>query len=167
VRRWAIAAAALLLAGCASAPPPPPAGWSGKLGYRVEATSSQRAQAGSALFELSGNASAGSLLLTSPLGTTLAQAQWSAEGLSLNDGKSQRAFASLDELGAALGEALQGPALPLAALFAWLQDRPVAELPFERDGAALLQLGWRIERPEPQRLHLSQGGMSLRLIVSP
>jgi len=158
---------ALLLAGCASAPPAPVLGWSGKLGYRMEATGSQRAQAGSALFELQGDAMSGSLLLTSPLGTTLAQAQWSPQGLSLSDGKSQRSFASLEELGAALGDALQGPPLPLGALFDWLHDKPVAALPFERDGAALIQLGWRIERPDPQRLHLSQGGMSLRLVLSP
>lgn len=162
-----IATAALLLAGCASAPPAPLLGWSGKLGYRVEAHAGQRAQAGSALFELVGNASAGSLLLTSPLGTSLAQAQWSPQGLSLSDGKSERTFGSLEELGAALGESLQGPPLPLAALFDWLQNRPVAGLPFEREGAALLQLGWRIERPEPQRLNLSQGPMSLRLVLSP
>ncbi len=166
MKAW-IAAVALLLAGCASAPPAPLAGWSGKLGYRVEATAGQRAQAGSALFELAGSASAGSLLLTSPLGTTLAQAQWGPQGLSLSDGKSERSFGSLEALGVALGEALQGPALPLAALFDWLQDRPLAGLPFEREGAVLLQLGWRIERPEPQRLTLTQGPMSLRLVLSP
>ena len=55
---------------------PAPAGWSGKLGYRSDASSTSRAQAGSALFELQGEARQGRLQLSSPLGSALAEAQW-------------------------------------------------------------------------------------------
>ena len=71
--RRVLLVAAALLAGCA-APPPSSQGLSGKLGYQLEASAGQRAQAGSALFELQGDSSSGSLLLNSPLGTALALA---------------------------------------------------------------------------------------------
>lgn len=169
--RLALATLALLSA-CASAPPPPSQGWSGKLGYRVDATAVQRAQAGSALFELQGSAGQGSLLLQTPLGAALAEARWGPQGLSLHDGKAEQRFASLDELGAALGERLQAAPLPLAALFDWLQGRPWPGAPHAQDAEGLLQLGWRVQR-ETQRLRLSRaaegasGAITLTLILSP
>lgn len=157
---------ALLLGACATVAPPPPQGWSGKLGYRIDATPSQRAQAGSALFELSGTATAGQLRLTSPLGTLLADAQWSALGVSLKTERGEQAYASLDELGLALGEALQGPPLPLAALFEWLQGRPSAQGAHAPVEGGFTQFGWRVEH-RPPLLLLQQSGMSLRLVLTP
>ncbi len=168
-------AAALLLAllgACASPPQPPSQGWSGKLGYRVDASATQRAQAGSALFELLGDARNGSLLLQTPLGAALAQARWGAQGLWLGDGQQEQRYASLDELGAALGERLQTAPLPLAALFDWLQGRAWPDAPHEQQGEALLQLGWRVLR-DGQRLYLTRaaegtaGAITLTLIISP
>jgi outer membrane lipoprotein LolB len=69
--------AALLLMGCAPLRPPgprPPDLWSGRLSLSVR---SEPAQSFSAGFELSGRPEAGELLLSTPLGTTLAQARWS------------------------------------------------------------------------------------------
>lgn len=157
---------ALLLGACASTPPSAPAqGWSGKLGYRVEATATQRPQAGSALFELEGDARAGRLMLSSPLGSALAEARWSAYGAWLKSEQGERAYASLDELGVALGEALQGPPLPLAALFDWLQGRPWPEVAHETGEGGFTQLGWRVEH-RPPLLLLSQAGMSLRIVLT-
>ena len=158
-----------LLAGCAAPPTAPPQGFSGKLGYRLEATPTQRAQAGSALFELEGGASTGRLLLTSPLGTALAEASWNARGAWLKTQEGERAYASLDELGLALGQTLQGPPLPLMALFDWLQGRPWPQAGHQlADGVnrGFSQLGWRVEHRPPQ-LVLTQAGMSLRLILTP
>lgn len=164
-----------LLSACASTPPatdPTGQGWSGKLGYRVEATSAQRAQAGAALFELQGDAQQGSLLLQTPLGAALAEARWGPQGLSLQDGQQTQRFASLDALGAALGERLRTAALPLAALFDWLQGRPWPGAPHEQAVDAMLQLGWRVQRAG-SRLVLTRssdgtnGSITLTLIVSP
>ncbi len=171
--RAACAALLLLLAACAAPPRPPAQGWSGKLGYRVEAGVAQRAQAGSALFELEGDANAGRILLSSPLGSTLAEARWGTEGLSLFDGNERlQRFGSLEELGAALGERLQGAPLPLAALFDWLQDRPWPQAPHETRGQGFAQLGWTVIR-QAERLRLERaadgghGAMTLTLILTP
>jgi outer membrane lipoprotein LolB len=164
--RRALALLALCLSACASVAPPPPQGWSGKLGYRVDATPTQRAQAGSALFELSGTAAAGQLRLTSALGTLLAEAQWSALGVSLKTERGEQAYASLDELGLALGEALQGPALPLAALFDWLQGRPWPQAAHAPAEGGFRQLGWRVEH-RPPLLLMAQPGINLRLVLTP
>lgn len=166
----ALLLAMALLAGCASLPPPPAAGWSGKLGYRVDASSTQRAQAGSALFELQGDARTGRLLLSTPLGTGLAEAQWSAERVRLHDGQDWREYPSLAALGGALGEALQGPALPLHALFDWLRGQPVPAEPFEPgpDGS-FVQAGWRVQRVSDVQLRIersrSDGGRLLVTLV--
>jgi outer membrane lipoprotein LolB len=164
---------ALWLAGCASPPPAPPQGWSGKLGYQTEASNGQRAQAGSALFELQGDAQEGSLLLNSPLGTALAQARWNSQGLWLEDSQGPRRFANMGELGEALGNALQGPALPLQLLFDWLQGRPNPTLPHETLDVGFEQEGWRVQREDSLRLLLSrpsqgsQGALRLRILLTP
>lgn len=167
-----VVAASAVLAACATPPPPPPQGWSGKLGYRVEPLEGQRPQAGSALFELHGNAQAGRLQLSSPLGTGLAEARWDADGVRLHDGRAWQGHASLADLGQALGEALQGPPLPLQALFDWLHARPWPHAAHEPQATGFVQLGWSVEWPEPQRLVLSRpaqgssGAMQLRFLLS-
>lgn len=159
--------AALVLSACASVAPPPSQGWSGKLGYRVEASPGQRAQAGSALFELSGDAGTGQLRLSSPLGTLLTDAQWGPQGVLLRGerGDEQR-YASLEALGAALGDSLQSPPLPLAALFDWLHGQPSAAAPHRRSADGFEQLGWHVSR-SAQGLVLTQGGTQLRMVLSP
>ena len=106
------------------------------------------------------------------MGTALADARWDGSGLRLHDGREARAFQTLDALGAALGEALQGPPLPLAALFDWLQARPWPGAAHTRDGNGFVQLGWQVQA-EPGRLRLSRAGeggagaMTLTLILNP
>ena len=171
MRRVTSCVCALLLAACASPPPAPSSGWAGKLGYQVDASADRRAQAGSALFELQGNEQSGQIQLNSPLGTALAHAGWGRHGAWLDDGQRRREFADLDALGLALGEALQGPALPLRALFDWLAGQPHAAHPHLTGPEGFEQLGWQVLR-QAQSLTLSrpaqggQGAIRLRILLS-
>ena len=132
-RRLALAAgtAALLavLGGCANlgsgagavaAPDSASGRWSGRMSLRVD---SAPPQSFSAFFDLRGNPRAGELQLTSPIGSTLGLARWTPGEAVLQNGADIRRFDSVE----ALIEAATGAAIPLDALFGWLdgQDQPV------------------------------------------
>ncbi|MBU0587655.1 MAG: hypothetical protein KJ852_03720 [Gammaproteobacteria bacterium] len=87
--------------------------WQGRLALRID---SDNPQSFSAAFELSGNAQSGALVLSSPLGSTLAALSWTPDTAVMRANGELRRFGSLDEL---LRQAT-GAALPIAALFAWL-----------------------------------------------
>jgi len=110
----------LLAAGCASpgGPPGEASGqaWSGRLSLRVD---SEPVQTFSALFELRGVPQAGELILTSPIGNTLAQLHWAPGEALLKNGSQTRRFDSVD----ALIEAATGAVIPVGALFGWLAGR--------------------------------------------
>jgi outer membrane lipoprotein LolB len=111
----------LVLAGCASpggAPGPGPTAeaWSGRLSLRLEGDASQSF---SAVFELRGAPRAGELILTSAIGSTLAQLHWAPGEAVLSNGSETRRYESVD----ALIEAATGAAIPVGALFAWLAGR--------------------------------------------
>lgn len=113
-----------LLAGCAQPPPVPDrqtgsAHWRGRLALRVDAAEPISFFAN---FELNGRPQAGELLLTSPLGTTLAQMQWSPQAALLHSEGRIRTFDSLDRL----ATEATGAAIPIAALFLWLQGESAA-----------------------------------------
>ncbi len=113
--------ATILIAGCAH--PLRTAGtndlknrlWAGRISLQVH---SEPAQSFSAGFELKGRPERGELTLISPLGNVLGVLRWSPFEAVLDSGnqKIQR-FSSVDEL----MEQATGAALPLGALFAWLQ----------------------------------------------
>jgi outer membrane lipoprotein LolB len=115
----------LLLSGCASPRAQSNAAaelqshWQGRLAVKVF---SKPVQAFSANFELEGRPTKGALVLTSPLGTTLARMQWDAQSATLVANGKQQRFDSLQEL------ALQatGADIPVASLFAWLEGRAEA-----------------------------------------
>jgi outer membrane lipoprotein LolB len=113
--------APLWLVGCAQpslrAPDPSRGYWRGRLALRVDAPSEPTSFF--ANFELSGAADTGELLLSSPIGTTLAQLRWSPQSALLRNNGQTRAFDSLD----ALAIEATGTAIPIAALFEWLQGR--------------------------------------------
>ena len=67
---------------------------------------------------------AGELALYSPLGATLAQLRWAPGVAELQADGQRRQYPSID----ALTEEATGTALPLPALFAWLDGKP-AEVP--------------------------------------
>lgn len=118
-------AGALVLSGCATPDATRVAAhggaWSGRLSLRLE---SEPPQSFAALFELRGSPDAGQLTLSTPIGSTLAQLRWSPGEALLMDGRTTRRFDSVD----ALIEAATGAAIPVGALFAWLdgEDRPVS-----------------------------------------
>lgn len=123
LRRRVLAAGCLLtgflLTACARPPLTPSDAkndfWTGRLSLQVQ---SEPAQSFSAGFELKGKPERGELTLISPLGNVLGVLRWSPSEALLDSGdhKIQR-FASVD----ALMAQATGAAVPLSALFAWLQ----------------------------------------------
>ena len=143
--RWPTALAAIatlsLLSGCATRLLPSAERLGGRLAVRID---NQPDRSVSASFELTGNARAGQLLLTTPLGTTAALASWQPGLVTLRQaGGDEQRFDSLDALATqALGEAL-----PLAALFDWLRGRPwpeAASQPRADGQPGFVQLGWQV-----------------------
>lgn len=112
---WALASGSVLV-GCASTQPPilRTDQWSGRLVLHIHDTPPQRH---SATFELLGNAVNGELTLLNPFGTTVAQARWAPGLAQLQQGSQTQSFASMPSL----LEATTGAALPLDAVFDWLQ----------------------------------------------
>ena len=119
---WMLSALALL-AGCANQTllQRPLEGkdthWQGRLAVQVF---SKPVQAFTANFELQGHAAQGELVLTSPLGTTLAHMQWTPDSATLIANGKQQHFDSVQ----ALARSVTGADLPVASLFAWLQGQP-------------------------------------------
>ena len=145
-------ALALLLQACATHPPPLPGHvYAGRLAVRTDAAPGLPARSMSGQFELSGNASSGQFVLTSPIGTTVARARWSdpvgVEGapskIELEADGTTTHFATLEEM---MRRAI-GDQLPLPAMFDWLSGRPWPAAPAQRaaDGASFEQLGWHVD----------------------
>ena len=145
-------ALATLLSACATHPPPL-AGhvYSGRLAVRTDAAPYQPARSVTGQFELSGNASVGQLILTSPIGTTVARASWSDPVGTLGtpsrieleaDGTTTR-YATLEDM---MQRAI-GDQLPLPAMFDWLSGQPWPAEPAQRsaDGGSFAQLGWQVD----------------------
>lgn len=159
--RWLAVTASSLLLACASLTPPHGAGdrlLSGRLSVRVD---SDPPRALSAAFELSGDAGTGALVLTSPLGSTLAQAHWTPTEAVLETPGSSRSYPDLD----ALAEHALGERVPLAALFDWLRGRPWPDSPSQRlpgDERGFTQLGWRVTLP-----HDAQGWVQAQRAAAP
>jgi outer membrane lipoprotein LolB len=144
---FGLALATLALAACTTLPPAAPVGGdtlSGRLALRVEASRDASSKAFSAAFDLRGGPSAGTLALSTPLGSTLAEARWSPAEVVLATPQGTRRFANLDELTRdALGESV-----PIEAWFDWLRGRPWPGAPSEpapEPGQGFAQLGWRVD----------------------
>jgi outer membrane lipoprotein LolB len=95
----------------------------------------------SAAFDLHGSPEQGRLDLSTPFGTTIAQAHWSPGRVALLTSDGERLFTSLDDL----TREVLGESLPVAALFDWLRGRPwpVAPSTPTEDGG-FRQLGWAV-----------------------
>jgi outer membrane lipoprotein LolB len=156
------ALASLWLAGCAQPTlrptpggGPAPAYWRGRLALRMETRPEPTSFF--ANFELSGSAQAGELLLSSPIGTTVAQMHWKPQLALLRNNGQTRAFDSLD----ALAVEATGTDIPIAALFEWLQGRTAPADGWQAD-LTQIQAGRllaRREHPTP--------AAELRLILEP
>jgi outer membrane lipoprotein LolB len=141
---------ALALAGCAqlpreTAPPTGEARLGGRISVTVAGDAHKRGTGGAASFELFGSPQAGRLELTSPLGSLVARASWKPGLVTLKTPDDERRFDDLD----ALTRELLGEAVPVAALFDWLQARPWPAAPHQKTANGFEQLGWRIEPKLP------------------
>lgn len=147
----AAGAAALLsmvLSGCATLPAPQAVSGetlSGRLSVQVAAGAHGEATSMTAAFELRGDPQRGRLDLSTPLGTTLAQASWAPGRVALVTPRGETRFATLDDL----TREVLGEPLPLAALFDWLRGRPWPGAP-SREAAppvehGFSQLGWTVD----------------------
>lgn len=117
------------LGGCALAPHiglPGGPSWSGRLALKVDSDPPQSFSAG---FDLRGSATEGELQLTSPLGTTWAKVLWQPGRAELQQGSRTLRRQNLDDLASEMGET----ALPVSALFSWLQGDPVVVSGWQAD----------------------------------
>ena len=119
--------------------------WQGRISVQVlgDAPSSM-----SASFSLRGDAHNGELDLYSPLGTTLGALQWTPQLVQFSDGGKHQYFNSLAEL----TEKITGAALPMAAIFSWLEGKndPVAGWQTDLSGAQQGSLMARRTAPAPE-----------------
>jgi len=136
----AVLAALALLAGCAT-PPPAADLIAGRLALQIAAHDGVAERQFASAFELRGSAERGALALTTPLGTTVAQAQWQPGRVELVGADGPRVYPDLD----ALTRDVLDEALPLAALFDWLRARPWPAAPSAPTATGFAQLGWTVD----------------------
>ena len=119
--------------------------WSGRISLKFQTDPAQAFFAG---FELKGQADAGELTLTNPLGGVLGVLRWSPTSATLESAQSLKRFASVDELLAQT----TGAAIPVAALFDWLAGKQTnldgwtADLSQQAEG----RISAARQSPEPQ-----------------
>jgi outer membrane lipoprotein LolB len=128
--------------------------WLGRISVQVQGDNPTSM---SASFMLHGDAKNGELDLFSPLGTTLGALQWTPQRVQLSDGGKHQYFTSLAEL----TEKATGAALPVEAIFDWLQGRDVQATGWQADLSATSQgsLTARRNAPAPEvtlRIKLDQ-----------
>ncbi len=108
-------------------------------------------------FELRGSPAQGELMLSSPLGQTLAFVRWDTGGAEMRQGEQVTRSDSLDEL----TRLLTGTAMPVAAMFDWLRGRNTGADGWEAD----------LSRHEQGRIAARRSAplpaAQLRLVVQP
>lgn len=159
IRAALAAAACSLLLGCA-APPKAPAlrpstsaepalrSYAGRMSVRVDAQAADASAAPvtafTVLFDLTGSVRRGSLALSTPLGTTIAQASWQDDDAQWTDADGRSHAGSIESL----TRQAVGTPLPLGALISWLDGKASSELPSQplpAGSAGFRQLGWTID----------------------
>lgn len=106
--------------------------WQGRISVLVQ---SEPVSSMSAGFLLRGNAEQGELDLYSPIGTTIGALQWSPRSVQLLQGNTPQRFDSLVEL----TEQTTGAALPIEAIFSWLQGQSIPAQGWQADMSNLQQ----------------------------
>jgi outer membrane lipoprotein LolB len=118
---------------------------SGRMVIRIEAHGNESARAFSAAFDLRGDPRAGALGLSTPLGSMLAQARWTATEVVLATPQGTRNFTDLDSL----TREVLGESVPIEAWFDWLRGRPWPGAPSTpvagTSSPGFEQLGWAVD----------------------
>lgn len=143
-RRIAAAGLALLLSACASATRDRPEPfWSGRIGLQVD---SQPPQNWHVAFELQGHPQAGELTLLNPLGGgVLARLNWNPQQATLERGQERWTQPSVE----ALAQQLTQTAIPVQALFDWIEGRAVVHAGWQPDLSALAAGRIHAHRQQP------------------
>lgn len=134
-----------------AAPAVAPTQWSGRLALRIDG---QPPQSFSAAFELNGSALKGSLTLSTPLGSTLAQLDWAPQRATLRSPRDNRTFPSVD----ALIAHVTGTHIPAQALFDWLQGQNTASAGWQADLSQLANgriVARQTRPPQPAELRIA------------
>ena len=152
MRVWASIWLLVLLTACATPTPirsiaqsPSDKQWQGRLSVTVQSDPPRNMSAG---FSLEGDARQGELNLLSPLGTTLATLQWNPTTTQWFQGSQQRRYDSM----AHLTEETTGAALPMGAMFDWLEGKATASPGWQADLSALNQGTLVAKRVSPEPL---------------
>ena len=136
----------LVAAACTTVPPAPSEAsnvLSGRLALRVEPLANEAPRSVSAAFDLRGDSRAGTLGLSTPLGSMLAEARWRPGSVVLVTPQGTRRFADLDDL----TREVLGESVPVEAWFDWLHGRPWpgAASTSQAAGGSFSQLGWSVD----------------------
>jgi outer membrane lipoprotein LolB len=171
VRLALCVATAAVLGACASLPEhgaAPPGGF--ELSGRVAVRNAK--DSGSARIFWRHSSDADEMLITSPVGQTLARIRREGGVYRLQTGDRKEYSAPDAET---LTEEALGWRLPLSGLSDWVQGRPSPDRPAEVTGRAgegldIRQDGWRVAYEEfkegrPSRMRLSREGIEIRLVV--
>ena len=156
---------ALLIAGCASVEPAVPVtggdAFAGRLSVRVEPAGSAPARSLAAAFDLRGSPAAGTLGLSTPLGSMLAEARWRPGAVVLVTPQGTRRFADLD----ALTREVLGESVPIEAWFDWLRGRPWpgAASALDVTPTAIANVSTSPPQPQPQPPSFRQLGWRVDL----
>ncbi len=110
------------------------ASYRGRLALKIDSDEASdfgppKGQSFSAGFELAGNAQTGSLTLTNPLGSVVANLLWSQGTAELQVNGARQSFQSLD----ALVKHVTGTVVPVDSLFNWLAGRSAVAAEWEAD----------------------------------
>ena len=145
---WLAAFAIVLIAGCAHPTratgqfDPQDRAWIGRLALQVQ---DNQAQSFSAGFELRGRPEAGELTLFTPLGGVAAALSWEPGGATLKNGANVQRFESVD----AVVTQATGSAIPVAALFDWLEGKNTQVPGWQADLSQLADGRLRARRMQP------------------
>lgn len=139
----------------------------GQIGIKLGAWQSEPARGMSFGFFFQGHVERGTLALMTPLGSQVAQVEWTPEGASLRrigpGGSEDLSRGSLEEL----SQAAVGEPLPLKPLVHWMQGHPDPHQPHtpSPETGVFVQCGWTIdtrERSQGRVLATRQGQAGLR-----
>lgn len=146
---------------------PPSAELQGQIGIKLGAWQGDPPRGVSFGFFFKGHVERGSLALMTPLGSQVAEVEWTPEGATLRrigpGGGEDIRRGTIDEL----AEAAMGEPLPLQTMIHWMQGRPAPDQPhaLTREPGVFVQRGWTIdarERNQGRVLAMRQGQAGVR-----